>query len=98
MYLHSIQEVVTMVTANKKYSLLKSTYISDYTKNYEHRQGNAMATEYEYWDRAASIAIVHSYSNSRSVVYQAMYTSIIYQEVVTMVTVMKSIPNWRAPI
>ena len=45
-------------------------------------QGNAIATEYEYWDRAASIVIVYSYS--RSVVYQAM-TSII-QEVVTMVT------------
>ena len=66
-----IQEVVTMVTANEKYSLLKSTNIRLQTKlimNTE--QGNAIATEHEYRDRAASIVIIHSYS--RSVVYQAM--------------------------
>jgi len=61
-----IQAVVTMVTANEKYSLLKSTYISDYTQNLimNTEQGNAIATEYEYKDSAASIVTAHSYSRS----------------------------------
>ena len=41
-----IQEVVTMVTANEKYSLLKSTYIRLQIMNTE--QGDAIATEQEY--------------------------------------------------
>ena len=41
-----IQEVVTMVTANEKYSLLKSTHIRLQIMNTE--QGNAIATEQEY--------------------------------------------------